>query len=53
VKIGSVELTRVLFVTLTGAQKDHRTSDFDGLLTTGLFRWVFVCHTDHFAVFGM
>jgi hypothetical protein len=49
-KIGSVELTRVLFVTLAGAQKDHRTSDFDGLLTMGLFRRVFVDHADHYAV---
>jgi hypothetical protein len=51
VKIGSVELARVLFVTLAGAQKDHRTSDFDGLLTLGLFRRVFVAHADHFAIF--
>jgi hypothetical protein len=32
------------------AQKDSRTSDFDGLLTMGLFRRVFICHKDHFAV---
>ena len=50
VKIGSVELSKVLFVTLAGAKKDHRTSDFDGLLTLGLFRRVFVDHADHFAV---
>jgi hypothetical protein len=50
VKIGSIELARVLFVTLAGAQKDRRTSDFDGLLTLGLFRWVFVDHVDHYAV---
>ena len=53
VKIGSLEMSKVLFVTLAGAQKDHRTSEFDGLLTMGLFRWVFVCHSDHFAVFGL
>jgi hypothetical protein len=53
VKIGSLELSRVLFVTLAGARKDQRTSNFDGLLTVGLFRWVFVCHSDHFAVFGV
>lgn len=51
VKIGSVELARVPFVTLAGAQKDRRTSDFDGLLTLGLFRRVFVDHSDHYAVF--
>jgi|SRR5450631_238666 len=50
VKIGSVELARVPFVTMAGAQKDRRTSDFDGLLTLGLFRRVFIDHTDHFAV---
>jgi len=36
-KIGSVELSKVLFVTLVGPQKDRRTSDFDGLLTMGFF----------------
>jgi hypothetical protein len=49
-KIGSVEIPKVLFITQAGAQKDSRTSDFDGLLTTGLFRRVFICHTDHYAV---
>jgi Aspartyl protease len=51
VKIGSLELAKVLFVTLAGAQKDRRTSDFDGLLTLGLFRRVFIAHADHFAIF--
>ena len=37
--------------TLVGAQKDRRTSDFDGLLTLGLFRRVFIAHADHFAIF--
>lgn len=50
VKIGPVELPGVTFLTLVDVQKDSRTSDFDGLLTLGLFRRVFVCHTDHFAV---
>ncbi len=49
-KIGSVEIPRVPFVTLAGAQKDSRTSEFDGLLTLGLFRRVFIDHADHFAV---
>jgi Aspartyl protease len=50
VKIGSLELARVLFVTLAGAQKDHVTSDFDGLLPIGLFRRIFVDHAEHYAV---
>ena len=50
VKIGSVELARVPFVTTAGVQNDRRTSDFDGLLTLGLFRRVFIDHSDHFAV---
>lgn len=50
--IGSVESVRVLFVTLAGAERDRRTSDFDGLLTLGLFRRVFVDHSDHYAFLG-
>jgi hypothetical protein len=50
VKIGSLELTGVTFLTLTGTQKNSATSDFDGLLTVGLFRRIFICHTDHFAI---
>jgi hypothetical protein len=50
VKIGSLKLPGVLFITLVGAQNDSRTSELDGLLSTGLFRRVFICHTDHFAV---
>jgi hypothetical protein len=50
VKMGSVEVSKVPFITLAGAQKDTRTSDFDGLLTMGLFKRVFVDHADHFAV---
>lgn len=50
VKIGSVEISKVSFVTLAGAQKDSHTSDFDGLLTMGLFKRIFIDHADHFAV---
>jgi len=50
VKMGSVELSKVPFVTLASGQKDTRTSDFDGLLTLGLFKRVFIEHADHFAV---
>jgi aspartyl protease len=49
-KIGSVEISKVPFITLAGAQKDSRTSEFDGLLTMGLFRRVFICHADHFVI---
>ena len=50
VRIGSVEIQKVPFTTLVGAQKDSRTSNFDGLLTMGLFRQIFIDHADHFAV---
>jgi hypothetical protein len=50
VRIGSVEIQKVPFTTLIGAQKDSRTSTFDGLLTMGLFRQIFIDHADHFAV---
>jgi hypothetical protein len=48
--IGPLELSKVSFLTLAGVQKDPRTSDFDGLLSTGLFKRILICHTDHFAV---
>jgi hypothetical protein len=50
VTIGSVEIQKVPFITLVGAQKDSHTTAFDGLLTMGLFRRVFIDHADHFAV---
>jgi hypothetical protein len=50
-KIGPLEFPKVSFSTFADSQKDSRTSAFDGLLTLGLFRRVFICHTDHFAVF--
>jgi len=49
-KIGSVEVDHVSFVTMAGSQKDSRTSKFDGLLPTGPFKRVFIDHADHFAV---
>ena len=49
-KIGSVEISRVSFVTMTGSHRDSRTSSFDGLLSMGLFRRVFINHAEHFAV---
>jgi len=50
VKIGPVELNRIPFITLVGAEKNSHTSEFDGLLTTGQFKRVFICHADHYAV---
>jgi Aspartyl protease len=50
VKIGSCRLQGVPFVSLAGTQKDSRAKGFDGVLTLGLFRRVFIAHADHFAV---
>jgi hypothetical protein len=50
VKIGPVEMSGVQFVTLAGAKKNPRASNFDGLVTTGLFRRILVDHEDRFAV---
>jgi hypothetical protein len=50
VKIGSLELPSVTFLTLAYASKDSRTTAFDGLLTTDLFRRVFISHVDHFVI---
>ena len=50
VKIGSVDIGKVTFITLAGAKKDSRTSDFDGLLTTGMFKRIMIDHANHFAV---
>ena len=49
-KIGPIELRKVNFSTFADSQKEARTSAFDGLLTTGLFRRVFICHAGHFAL---
>jgi hypothetical protein len=50
VKIGSVGIGKVTFITLAGAQKSTRTSEFDGLLTMGTFKRILIDHADHFAV---
>jgi hypothetical protein len=50
VKIGSVDLTAVPFFTPATSGKNAASGDFDGLLSTGLFKQVFVDHQDHFAV---
>ena len=50
VKIGALELTGVPFFSLAGTQKDSLAKGFDGVLTIGLFRRVFIDQSDHFAV---
>lgn len=49
VKIGPLELARVPFVNTT-TDKDSYVQGFDGVLSTGLFRRVFIDHADRFAV---
>jgi hypothetical protein len=50
VKIGSLELPNVTFLTLTYPRKDSYTSEVEGLSTTNLFRYLFIGHAGHFAV---
>ena len=50
VRIGHLQLSNLPFFTLADAQKVASQSDFDGLLNTGPFRRVFICHAGHFAV---
>jgi hypothetical protein len=49
-KIGPLEMQKVAFFTFAGASKDSRIPEFDGLVTTGLFGRIFICHADHFVV---
>lgn len=50
VKIGSVELPPITFLTLAYARKYPTTLRSDGLLTMSFFRYVFICHAEHFVV---
>jgi len=51
-QIGSLEFPRVSFFTYADSPEGlSRTSAYDGLLTLGIFRRVFICHAHHFAVF--
>jgi len=50
VKIDSLELRAVPFFVLAAKGNDPANADFDGLLSTGLFRRVFISHAEHFAV---
>jgi hypothetical protein len=50
-RIGPLEIPRVPFVTFADSPEGlSRTSAFDGLLTLGHFRRIFICHAKHFAV---
>jgi hypothetical protein len=49
-RIGPIEMDRVQFVSLNSAQEDSLPSDFDGLLSLGLFRRVFIDHAEHFVI---
>jgi hypothetical protein len=50
-QIGSLELTKVLFFTFADpAEELSRTSAYDGVLTFGTFRRVFICHARQFVV---
>ena len=49
-KIGSLRLTDVPFVRLGRNQKDARSKGFDGVLTFGLFRRVFIAQADGYVV---
>jgi hypothetical protein len=49
-RIGRLELKKAAFYAVAGVEKDPSTTEFDGLLPMGLFRRVFIDHTEHFAV---
>jgi hypothetical protein len=49
-QIGPLEIPRVSFFALADSKKDSSPTEFDGMLSTGLFRRVFICHTHHFVV---
>lgn len=49
-KIGSIEFSKVPFFTLASEDRNSGNLGFDGLLTMGLFRRVFISHSDHFAI---
>jgi hypothetical protein len=50
VKIGQLDLPDVPFFTPAAGGKNADGGDFDGLLSTGLLRRVFISYADHFAV---
>jgi hypothetical protein len=49
-RIGSQVLHGVSFYAIAGTRKDTGNRDFDGVLSIGLFRRVFINHTDRFVI---
>jgi hypothetical protein len=49
-RIGSFNFAWITFVALRESRSDVRPSAADGLLTTGIFRRVFISYSQHFAV---
>jgi hypothetical protein len=49
-RIGSVEIPGLTFLTRAAANKESSPTDFDGLIPTGLFKRIFISHTDHYVV---
>jgi hypothetical protein len=49
-KFGSVEIAKVAFIAFSGAQNNTYPSEYDGLLSLGLFKRVFISHSGAFAV---
>jgi hypothetical protein len=49
-QIGPVEIPRASFFTFVGPREDSSSTQFDGMLSTRLFRSVFICHNDHFVI---
>jgi hypothetical protein len=48
-QIGPLEIPRVSFFTFQDLNKDSSLTG-DGMLSTGIFRRVFICHAHHFVV---
>ena len=50
IKFGSVEVAKVPFISFSGAQPNTHPLEYDGLLSLGLFKRVFISHAGGFAV---
>ena len=50
VQIGGLALHQVSFATLSSGRKDAPNAGVDGLLTTGLFRSIYISYADRFVV---
>ncbi|MBV8113417.1 MAG: aspartyl protease family protein [Silvibacterium sp.] len=49
-RIGSVNFARIIFVALREGRSDIRPIAADGVLSTGIFRRIFISYSAHFAV---